>query len=136
MPFGTPQPPPSTRRATKDNGYPKEDLIKLGGLYPSKSGKALTGNSNMNYVLKSTEIPVGETLIETIKQAMDEDRPLRFLVFENNGRFPGAPYSLHVAMGTARPVEGAEAEEGPPAPPVEDTPPPRRAPGPRVAPRR
>ena len=47
-----------------------------------------------------SDLPLGDILIDMIKQCMEEKRPIRFLVFETNrGK---APYSLNVTLGAIR----------------------------------
>ena len=102
MPFRHPQPP----RSPHPNVDPERPpLLKLGGLYPSKSGKALTGNINLLYQDRQGSPSVGTQWVELLQQCVQENLPIRVLVFENNGQFGGAhraPYTLHVCLGTPR----------------------------------
>ena len=99
MPFRHPQPP----RSPHPNVDPERPpLLKLGGLYPSKSGKALTGNINLLYQDRQGSPSVGTQWVELLQQCVQENLPIRVLVFENNGQFGGAhraPYTLHVCLG-------------------------------------
>ena len=99
MPFRHPQPP----RSPQPNVDPdRPPLLKLGGLYPSKSGKALTGNINLLYQDRQGSPSVGTQWVELLQQCVQENLPIRVLVFENNGQFGGAhraPYTLHVCLG-------------------------------------
>src|SRR6266850_1397773 len=77
-----------------------EPLTRLGGLYDSKSGKAITGNVRVHEARKGDAMPLGEVLIDIIRRAMDERRTLRFLVFQNDGKFRNSPpYTLHATIG-------------------------------------
>ena len=102
MPFRHPQPP----RSPHPNVDPERPpLLKLGGLYPSKSGKALTGNINLLYQDRQGSPSVGTQWVELLQQCVQKNLPIRVLVFENNGQFGGAhraPYTLHVCVGTPR----------------------------------
>lgn len=128
--------PPQTEQAEPD-----DELLKLGGLYPSRSGNALLGGINLSWVPRGGTDPVGTLLIEKIQRAMDLGRPLRFCVFENSGKFQNqSPYSIHVAVGRPRQtqpgsLEGTEGtQESQRLPPVMAPLPPR--PVRRTAPRR
>ncbi len=120
MPFRHPQPP---RSPQPDNPRPNVDpdrppLLKLGGLYPSKSGKALTGNINLLYQDRQGSPSVGTQWVELLQQCVQENLPLRVLVFENNGQWSGAhraPYTLHICVGSPR-------QERPASPPPPDLP--------------
>lgn len=107
MPFHRRSAPPQRRRNDTD-----DDLLRLGGLWDSKSGKAITGSVNVIEPQDEGEPPFGEVLIQWIEQAMSEERPLRFLVFEVNSQSPRGPsYSLNMALGDQRP---ADRESRPP----------------------
>lgn len=111
MPFGRPTPPPSSPPPSPGQNYPKDDLLKLGGLYPSKSGKALTGNIHINEPRRGASEPFGVILIDLIQQAMEEQRPLRFLVFESTFPDSRSPYTLNITLGNPRPPRGEEPDE-------------------------
>ena len=101
-------------RSTED----REPLLRLGGLWTSKTGKALTGNVNLDYA-KEGEDSVGEQLMSLLTQAKQEGKPLRFLVFEDDGKFASrAPFSLHVTLGMQKPEEQEQPtrESAPQAP--------------------
>src|SRR5687767_8174920 len=87
-----------------NQGAPKNDRMRLGGLFSSKSGNALTGGMNMNYQQRNGRL-VGEELIEMIRTSMTTGQPLRFLVFDNSG-FEGnkskSQYTLYAAPGQPR----------------------------------
>jgi len=99
MPFRRPPEPPKEAQQPSEERPP---LLKLGGLFPSKSGNALTGNVNLWYKTRQGEASVGTKLAELLQQCAKENRPVRVLVFENTGKWGGkghAPYSLHVCLG-------------------------------------
>lgn len=90
MPFQS-TPPSRPPQGANPNDYP---LQRLGGLYPSKSGNALTGN-----------LPDGSLLAleQVIADARASGRPLRFIIFENTrGGANAPPYSMQVTLGTPR----------------------------------
>src|SRR2546430_1387542 len=95
------------------------NLTRLGGLYPSKTGKALAGNMNLAWVDRNTNETVGKKLIEMIERAMDDNLPLRFLIFDNTDRGGNPPYVMHVTFGNQRPA--TIAPQG--APPIARRPP-------------
>mgnify|MGYP001617520072 FL=1 len=91
--------------ATAQEAQPEPDdkLLRLGGLFPSRAGNALTGGMNLAWVPRGGTATVGELLIEKIQRAMDEGRPLRVCVFEKNERDQGrTPYTVHVSVGRLR----------------------------------
>ena len=104
MPFRHPQPPNSSPQ--QPNTDPERPpLLKLGGLYPSKSGKALTGNINLLYQDRQGVPSIGTQWVELLQRCVQENLPIRVLVFENNGQWGGAhraPYTLHVCVGTPK----------------------------------
>lgn len=122
----------------------RQPLTRLGGLYNSKSGNALMGTINLNYVNRETGQSLGETIIDEIRRAMEMNHPWRLLVFENSGKFQQrAPYSIHSCIGD-RPNKARNDPEKPfndgfarglasDAPPAEPAP---QAPRRRTAPRR
>jgi len=91
---------------------PDDKLILLAGLFPSQSGNALLGGMDPNRVSRGGGgETIGAVLIEKIQRAMELNRPLRFCVFENTGKFPNqrSPYTIHVAIGRPRPdYQGGE----------------------------
>ena len=127
MPFShrTPKPQP---RPPQDN---EEPLLRLGGLYPSRDGTSIMGNAHVVTPRRGQEDPLGTELIDLIERSMEQQRPLRFLIFEDNGKFPNAPpYTIHATMGRsngeaaplpAEPEQEPEAPE-PPPPPLPTTP--------------
>lgn len=137
MAFVPPAPsePPAPR--PPNAAYPNDEpLLRLGGLYPSKTGNALTGNISLTYSPRETQEPVGVSLGDLIQRAMEADRPLRFLVFENT-RTGHPPYILNVTLGNPR-AEAPPTGPGPDAAPPGDDQPPEAPPRPprRAAPRR
>lgn len=108
MPFGThraknvPAPRPQSK-------YNNGDLLRVAGLFPSQSGKALTGNANMNYEKDGER--VGEKLIKLIEHCMEHDLPLRLLVFDQSTwQDSRVPYLLNVTVGQPRQVAPQPAE--------------------------
>lgn len=90
MPFNTPRETPHQRNTRQ----PQNDLIKITGLFPSKSGKALMGNTN------DQSLDDLQTLIEDCR---NEGVPLRFLVFDRTDSDRGGPpYVLNVTKGENR----------------------------------
>lgn len=88
---------PPQGSAYRDPNDPKP--VRLGPLWYSKSGNTMMGNVNVTYQNKHGEF-IGDTMMQMIQDAMDRNVPLRFLIFENNGKFrePGDG-SLHVTFG-------------------------------------
>lgn len=130
------------------SGSERQPLTRLGGLYNSRYGNALTGNINLNYVDRKTGQRLGETLIEEIQKAMEMNHSWRLLVFENNGKFQQAPYSIHSCISDRQNRDRSEQERQekpfndgfargltPPPPPASDESLPQ-APRRRTAPRR
>lgn len=70
----------------------------------------MTGNMGVNWHSNKYGKKIGEVLIEMIEDAMNQDIPLRFLVFENTGKFGNerGDATLHVTFGQARPPERQE----------------------------
>lgn len=94
------------------SGSERQPLTRLGGLYNSRSGNALTGNINLNYVNRGTGQRLGETLIEEIQKAMEMNHAWRLLVFENNGKFQQrAPYSIHSCISDRPNRDRSEQEQ-------------------------
>lgn len=94
MPFGrhTPKPP---ARPPRD-----EPLMRLGGLLPNRDGTSLGGNVSLGEPRRGSDEPLGVELIDLIQRAMEQQRPLRFIVFEDSGKFPNQPpYTIHATMG-------------------------------------
>lgn len=92
--------------------YPdREPLVRWGGLYTFKSGKGFAGNINVARVNPDTGVSFGQTLIDQIQQCLDEGRPLRIVVFENN--FPDArsPYTINSTLGVSKEQAG-ERQDG------------------------
>ena len=105
--------------------YPNNGpLLRVGGLYPSKSGKALTGNIHVATPRQGEEQPFGEILIDLIRQCMEENLPVRCLVFENDGKYPGAPYRVCLTTGRSKPEQAQVQGDSPPEEPAQR--PPRR----------
>lgn len=143
--FRQPPPPPQPPQ-DPDDQYP---LVKIAGLWPSRSGTALMGN-----IGREMDIEALERVIQAARMA---ERPLRFIVFDNSnkmGNNPRAPaYTLMATLGRVmqpQPAqtfypdpdqpEGEEEAGGnddtpawvePPQPPTQRPMPPRRATPPR-----
>src|SRR5438105_2099227 len=100
MPFNQDRPQPQRGKWERDG-----NLMRLGGLYPSKTGKALTGNMGIGWQDQDGQ-SMGKKLIEMIERALDDNLPLRFVIFDNTDRAEGnrPPYSLHVTFGMSRPA--------------------------------
>lgn len=116
-------------------------LLRVTGLWESKSGKALMGGIDVTKARYGGTEPLGEELIALIRNCIEAGRPLRFLIFQNqNGK--GAPYNLSATMGRARPEgEGGEGQQAWRRPQVEEPSPteeplPTPRPGRRSAPTR
>lgn len=85
---------PSASRSPRPDGPP---LISAGGLFPSRSGKALVGSINLDYVDTRVGTPVSTQLLNLIDQCLKEKRQLRVLIFE---QFQGrVPYTLNFTIG-------------------------------------
>ena len=140
MGFGQSRPPQPQQPQQSQRD---EFRLRLGGLYPSKTGNALTGGINLDYVKQGDNRSVGEVLIEYIEKCLEENLQLRFLVFENNGKFnEKSPYTMHVTIGNPRtgpqggqsaspsiPKDGWEWQNGPQqAPELPDVPSPEPTP--------
>lgn len=114
MAFTTPQP----QRSGPPRNQQQDDLLRLTGLFASKSGKALTGNLDLHARLG--EATVGEALLGLIQECMETHMPLRFLVFEREGSTP--PYTLNATKGEPRRATGQQPQRWsapPPPPPAE-----------------
>ena len=136
MPLRRDQPEPAPRTTQRD-----EHRFRLGGLYEGKNN-SLTGNVHVASIRRDGNT-LGDRLIERIQYCMDENLPLRFLVFENNGKYPEdkAPFSLHLTVGRPRAEVDGSGSSGSwtnpsldPKPDPESEQPPR--PARRVPPRR
>jgi hypothetical protein len=96
---------PATGWVQREQPEQDDTLLKLTGLFPCQSGNALLGGMDPNRVPRGGGgETIGALLIEKIQRAMELNRPLRFCVFENNGKFPDqrAPYTIHAAVGRPR----------------------------------
>lgn len=113
MPFPTHKPdyPPTRPPAQASQSQPdysnQPPLLKWGGLYPSRNGKAIVGNIKLTQPRYGETRPFGEILIEQIKQYMAEGKSLRILVFEGRPNpkedtRPQAPYTIHSTEGLSR----------------------------------
>ena len=134
---------PFPRRTPKAQPQDREPLLRLGGLYPNDSGTSIMGNVHVGSPRRGEEVPLGTDLIDLIERAMEQQRPLRLLIFEDNGKFPNAPpYTIHATLGRANGESQATAEpeaveEAPaPAPPPPPFPTAPARPMRRTAPRR
>lgn len=143
MPFQ--QIPPSPPLEPQTDSADPSPLLRLGGLFPTQSGKALTGNVNLSYVGRDQDATIGERLIQILEKCIQENRPLRFVIFENQGKFGNkVPYILNVTIGRSpgeytTTGESLSPEAPPPPPPPQTTPrtePTPRPPIRRIAPRR
>ena len=89
----------------------REPITRLGGLFPSKSGKALCGGIDFVWQNQDGETH-GDQLLELLQQAKNEQKQLRILIFQNN-RPGGAPYTLNVALGELRVAQSSQSEKLP-----------------------
>src|SRR5438270_13532657 len=99
MPFNQDRPQPQRSRRQLD-----ANLMRLVGLYPSKTGKALTGNIGISWQDQDGQ-SMGKKLIEMIERALDDNLPSRFVIFDNTDRAEAnrPPYSPQVTFGTPQP---------------------------------
>ena len=136
FPHRTPKPQP---RPPQDED--REPLLRLGGLYPSRNNSSIQGNAHVGTPRRGETDPLGTELIDLIERAMEQQRPLRFLIFEDSGKFPNSPpYTIHATLGRVNGESQAAAEPdvveeapAPPPPPLPTTP---TRPMRRTAPRR
>ena len=123
MPFG-PQ-----REPQKQESKPSNPLFKVTGLWPWKSGLGLSGSLKPNYITREGNESSGEQLIALITQAMEENKEVRFMVFDNQLRH-GAKMPYQLVCTISEPYQRPEqtARDGQPERGTDETAPDTSAP--------
>ena len=125
--------PPSPQADGPPPQYDPSELVRIAGLWPSASGKALIGSINLNEPRfdpkNPVDIPAGDEIVDMIQNCMQNKLELKFLVFENKPGQKGPRYALLFAIGQderqrqQQPAQGpqrpqAQQNDGPPPPPT------------------
>ena len=101
MPFGS-QKPESPKKQFD------APLHKITGLWPFKSGTGLGGTFRPNYISKDGNESAGDQLITLITQAMEENKEVRFMVFDNQAR-PGTKVPYQLVCSVSEPYQRQES---------------------------
>lgn len=89
-------------------------LTRWGGLYVSRSGKAIAGNINLTRIDQQSGMPFGQVIISQVEECLKTGRPLRIVIFENSGSDyeRRAPYTISSTYGMSKQVP-AEPDDQP-----------------------